>query len=134
MTLSTLDKQKSVRVFYFKKRVKPYLILVLLCLLFSFVYSLFSHGVTSPYMSYLFLYPLVLGLLPGAVCMKLKNSMPHHFFATHFYHTGVAALLLSSMLRGIFEIAGTASVYQTVLFFIGVLAILCGAVCFILKK
>ncbi len=134
MILSTLDSKKQVREFYFRNRVKPYLGITLFCALFSCVYSFFSHGVTSPSMSYLFLYPLILGVVAGVLCMKFKKTIPHHFFATHFYHTGVAALALSSMLRGIFEIAGTASVYQTVLMVIGILSIACGVVAFIIKK
>jgi hypothetical protein len=32
--------------------------------------------------------------------------------STLFWHTGTAALTVSSLLRGVFEIAGNASIYQ----------------------
>ncbi len=139
MILSTLANKKTVHKFYlhkfyFQKRVKPYIGITLLCALFSYVYSLFSHGVTSPYMSYMFLFPLIFGVAVGILCMLFKKSVSQYFFATHFYHTGVAALILSSMIRGIFEIAGTASVYQSILMVIGILAMFCGVVSFIIKK
>ncbi len=133
-TLDSKSSKTHVRKFYFQKRVLPYLGVTLCCMLFAYAYSLFSHGVTSPYMSYMFFFPLVFGAIGGTLCMIFKKSSPNHFFATHLYHTGVVALLLSSMLRGVFEIAGTASVYQTVLAGIGIVAIVCGALCFIIKK
>ncbi len=139
MTLSTLANKKTVHKFYlhkfyFQNRIMPYIGITLFCVLFAYIYSLFSHGVTSPYMSYMFLYPLILGVVVGILCMIFKKNVSQYFFATHFYHTGVAALLLSSMLRGIFDIAGTASIYQTILMAIGIFSIFCGIVSFIIKK
>ncbi len=128
-----LDNKKAMHNFYIKKRILPYAILTIFCALVSFVYSLFSHGVSSPYMTYLFLYPLGLGVCMGFVCMRLKQNKPYNFLATHFYHTGVIALILSSLLRGVFEIAGTASIYQSILTFIGALMIICAILCFYLK-
>ncbi len=129
-----LDNKNNIREFYINKRIKPYLITTVFCVLFAYVYSLFAHGVSSPYMTYLFLYPLFLGVLNAYICMKSKRAKTYCFFATHFYHTGVVTLMLSSMLRGIFEIAGTASIYQTILTILGVVMIISGGFCLIAKK
>ncbi len=134
MILYTSDNKKQMYEFYVNKRIKPYCITAVFCVLFAYIYYWFSHGVTSPHLTYLFLYPLLLGVANALVCMFLCKTKFNYFFATHFYHTGVVALVLSSILRGIFEIAGTASAYQTALAIIGVLMLLCGALCFMFKK
>ncbi len=133
MILCILDDKKAVREFYIKKRIKPYAIATVSCIVFSYIYSLFSHGVSSPYMTFMFLFPLIFGVLGAIFCIKFKKSKRQHFLATHFYHTGVVTLVLGSMLGGIFEIAGTASLYQTVLMIVGTFMVLCGVLCYIIK-
>jgi hypothetical protein len=135
----------------------------LFCVLFALIYNIFSHGVHSPYMTYLFAIPLVLGVGVnlaavgiGYVMNKLgvseisavqslnstvaekgsseaapKNSILSNI-ATNLYYSGIAALTASSMLRGIFDIAGTASVYQTYLMYAGIAMTIGGAVMFLL--
>ncbi len=133
MTLSTSENHKSVRKLYFFKRVLPYLLVTFLCLMFSFIYAQFSHGVHSPHMTYLFLYPLCLGVGTGTLCMFFSKEKPL-FLASHLYHTGVAALILSSLLHGIFDIAGTASPYQTALTILGLVMILVAGLHLFIKK
>ena len=96
------------------------------CGIFYLVYNRFSHGVHSPYMTWLFVWPLVLGVVPG-VYWKWRSNIPRPgWIPLNLYHSGVAAVTVSSMLRGIFEIAGTSSVYQERLMQAGI-AMLCGA-------
>ncbi len=130
----TSDDKKQVREFYLNKRIKPYAILTIFCVLASYIYSLFSHGVNSIHMTFMFLYPFVFGVLGSVILMKICKAKKKYFFATHFYNTGVVALLLSSMLRGVFEIAGTASNYQVYLMILGFIMIMLGVFCFIIKK
>lgn len=132
MILYILANNNSVFTFYLQKRIRPYAILTILCALFSFIYTKFSHGVTSPHMSYLFLYPLCFGVLCGLLCGIWKHTITNFFFATHFYHTGVIALILSSLLKGVFEIAGTTSIYQTILTGIGVTMISISIITYVL--
>ncbi len=112
-----------------EKRVKPYAIVTALCMMLSFLYGQFSHGVSSVHMTFLFLYPLCLGVFGGLLCMVAIPVKREHFFATHFYHTGVVALMISSTLKGIFEIAGTSSIYQSILTVLGILMIVIGISC-----
>lgn len=118
-----------MREFYMQKRVKPYGISTLLCMAVPIIYGQFSHGVSSIHMTFLFVYPLFLGVCAALLCMVVLQRKSVHFFATHFYHTGVVALMLSSTLKGIFEIAGTSSVYQSILTVLGILMILIGITC-----
>ena len=78
-----------------------------LCLVFSVIYAQFSHGVASPFMTWLFAIPALGGVVEVVACTVAQPDR----FALNAYRSGVAALAVSSCLRGIFEIAGTASPY-----------------------
>ncbi len=118
--MSTLQNRRETRTFYLRKRVVPYAIVTIFCALLSYIYLQFSHGVSSPHITYLFAYPLTMGIGLGALAMILEKEEPQSFFATHFYHTGVVALIISSILRGVFEIAGTSSIYEDILLILGI--------------
>lgn len=101
---------------------------------FFLIYDQFSHDVRSPYMTFLFAWPLLLGVLPASLFL-LKGHVNRGRSRTApgpwvrlFWGGGVAAATLSSMLRGIFEIAGTASIHQTILLGIG-FTFLAAAIC-----
>ncbi len=126
--------RQAVRNFYLRKRVAPYLIVTMSCALVSFIYFQFSHGVTSPHMTFLFIYPLLLGVVVGLFASMSARFKPQSFFSTHLYHTGVVAVILSSLLRGVFEIAGTSSIYENILLIIGIGLLACSTICFIINK
>ncbi len=134
MILSTLENRKIIKRFYMKKRVIPYAFTTLFCMLFSFIYAQFSHGVSSPHMTYLFLYPLLLGVVEGLVLFAFEKTTKDYFWQAHLYHTGVVALILGSLMKGIFDIAGTASFYQTALTIAGAVMVICGIIGFVLSK
>ncbi len=134
MILSILENKKNIQSFYIKTWVKPYCFITLFCMLVSYIYSLFSHGVSSPYMTFLFVFPLVLGVLAGLLLYAFEKKSADYFWSSHLYHTGVTALILSSLLRGIFDIAGTASIYQSLLMIGGAVMIFCGTACFVFCK
>lgn len=118
------------------------------CLVFSLIYNVFSHGVHSPYMTYLCLWPLILGVLPALFFWRtagwtraaarpgaagtsreiLSGAAPKSFrcvvpgeLSWQCYCEGVATLTMASLLRGILEIAGTASIYQQYLMIAGLI-------------
>lgn len=114
--------------------VKIYLPVTLFCLVVFLVYDRFSHGVRSPYMTWLFLWPFALGLLPSLV-LRLFPRMPRQKrLSANLYHPGVAAVTVSSLLRGVFEIAGTASEYQTRLMLFGGILLVCGGLAYLAGK
>lgn len=91
-----------------------YLFLTVLCVCIDRIYALFAHGVYSRAMSWMFLYPL----LGGCVFYFLLESRVTGFFhrkgvrlGRNLYNSGIAALTAGSLLKGILDIAGTASPY-----------------------
>ena len=98
------------------KIVKTYIFTTLFCIVFNYVYSLFGHGVTSPFMSYAYAFSLVLGvggfILVGQ--LHLENRM-----AFNLYNAGIATLTVGSLLRGIIDIAGADTIYPVYYFVVG---------------
>ncbi|RIX48664.1 hypothetical protein D3P08_24500 [Paenibacillus nanensis] len=76
------------------------------------VYGIYSHGVDSAAMSWMFLYPLVGGALYCFIMGRLFPSITHSVSCRVFlnlHNSGIAALTIASLLSGVFEIAGTNS-------------------------
>lgn len=111
-----------------------YLCITVFCMIFYLVYDQFSHGIHSPFMTWLFIWPLMLGFLPCIFlwcCFRLRRPGR---FAVNLYHSGVAAITVSSLLRGIFEIAGTASKYQEWLMWAGGIMLIGALAAYLLKR
>lgn len=87
---------------------RSYAIVAAVCLVFALVYAQFSHGVHSPFMSWMFLIPALAGALPALVLALMGRPAPA-MVVRQLWGLAVAALTVASCLRGIFEIAGTGS-------------------------
>lgn len=111
------------------KTLKIYAVVTLFCIFFNFVYSKFSHEVSSNYMTYMFLYPLIGGVLIKIILIitNAKESIQ----ASNFYDCGLATLLVWSCLKGIFEIAGASSSYESIFFIAGLILIIIGIILFV---
>lgn len=110
MTLSTSDinRRKLWKPVYVHAIVAAALVIA------NLVYSLFSHGIRSAAMVWMFLSPLlggslffllVKGLFPGI------NGVRGYRLFFNLHNSGIASLVASAFLRGVLEIAGTASPY-----------------------
>jgi hypothetical protein len=81
--------------------------------IFDRVYAIFSHGVFSKDMSFMWLFLLCSGILFYLVlyliCNKTKRELSR--FALNIYNSGTAVFVTGMLLNGIFEIAGTGSVF-----------------------
>lgn len=94
------------------KTIRNYAFITTGAFLFNKIYALFGHGVTSPWMSNMYLYLLGLGVAvfaliriftPGiASCREYRL-----FFNT--YNSGIALLINGMLLYGILDIAGGTS-------------------------
>jgi peptidoglycan/LPS O-acetylase OafA/YrhL len=130
LSLSAIKKDKR-NMF---KTALVFLAVSLFCVIFSLVYATYSHGVYSSYMTFMFAYPLIGGmmvyLLIGAVS---RLRMPGRFII-NVYNSGIAALTVGSLLKGIFDIAGTSSPYQPVLVVAGVAMVLAGTICYLVSQ
>ena len=110
-----------------------FLCVTLFCGLFSAVYEHFSHGVYSNYMVYLFMFPFFGGLVPYALfglVPKIKCPTPA---SARIFNSGVAALAVGSCLKGVLDIYGTSSNYQSVYWVSGVMLVSLGIVMYILN-
>lgn len=101
--------------------------------LFNFVYQLFAHGVKSVYHANMWIV-----MLAGAVFYLLLNQIPdirHRRFYrlfTNVLNTSVAFLVVGMMLRGIIEIAGSASNYTVWYFNISLAGFVLSIVLFVI--
>lgn len=98
-----------------KKNIIAYISFSLLLIIINFIYAKFSHNVSSIYMTYMFIIPLV----GAALSLISKNKSFHNLLGA-----GILTITLSSFLEGIIEIAGTDTVYVYVLLGIGILLLL----------
>ena len=118
-----------------RKILVRYLAVTAFCLLVSVIYGRFSHGIRSFWMSWLALWPLVLGVVPAALTageiFPFRDTIPDESGAGEvmkdIYRFGIAAVTVSSFLKGVLEIAGTDSFYPDVLRYAGAVMLVCGA-------
>jgi hypothetical protein len=127
--LYILDTKKEKNKMF--KLAAVFLAVSAFCVIFNLIYSKYGHGVHSNYMTFMFAYPLMLGafayLLVGAMP---KARLPGRF-VINTYNSGIATLTAGSMLRGIFDIAGTSSPYQLFFMIVGAMMVFIGAVCYV---
>ena len=102
-----------------KAIVKGYLLSSLGCLGFGLVYECFSHQVYSPFMLCAFLIPLLGGegvfALPGLARWERWPGP----FSRALWHSGLAALTVGSLFRGVLDIYGTTSRLSAVYWAVG---------------
>jgi hypothetical protein len=107
-----------------KTTVKIYIFTTLFCIAFNYIYSLFGHGVSSPFMSYAFVFSLVLGVVGFEMIgwQNLENRI-----AFNLLNAGIATLTVGSILRGIIDIAGADTTeYPVYYFFVGTVFVAIG--------
>lgn len=92
------------------KAAKRYGIAAAACALFALIYAQFSHGVYSPFMTFMFAIPLIGGFVPS-VALALLKAKPLPRLSRQAWALTLASATVASCLRGIFDIAGTASPY-----------------------
>ena len=114
------------------RRLIAYLGATLFCILFSQVYGLYSHGISSFFMTFLFLPPLFGGLVE--ILLYLLCSERFRRGADNAFHAGIGTLTVGSMLEGIFEIAGTGSDYVLAFPVVGGILLLTAAIVFLLPE
>ena len=90
-----------------RKTAFVYFLISLFCILFSAIYELFSHGVYSFYMIFAFAFPLVGGTLPFFVIALSHAKKYPGIVARNLYHSGIATLIVGSIVHGVLDIYGT---------------------------
>ena len=82
-------------------------------------------------MTFLFAWPLILCVLPCAVLAAVPRIPGPSLLSALTWNTGAALVTVSSLLRGIFEIAGNSSVYQAAMMTAGFIMLFAGLVLYV---
>lgn len=82
-------------------------------------------------MTFLFAWPLALCVLPCGLFLLFPALPGPSLLSALLWNTGAAAVTVSSLLRGIFEIAGNSSVYQGVMMNAGFFLLFCGFILYL---
>ncbi|MDR0286467.1 MAG: alanine--tRNA ligase [Clostridiales bacterium] len=96
------------------KTIIVYVSLTVFAFVLNWAYSLFSHGVSSYAMEYMYLWLFGCGVVVFTLIrLFFKNITGHKRYRLFYnlYNSGVAVLLTGMLLRGILEIAGGSSPY-----------------------
>lgn len=113
-----------------KKSIISYFIVTIFLILLNYIYSIFSHNVSSNYMTYMFIYPLVTGILVSIFILINKNisKLKSFYIGKSILNYGIAIMVFRSFMKGVFEIAGTDSNYLTYYFYMGLILILVSSI------
>jgi hypothetical protein len=113
-----------------RKTSVVFLAISLLCVIVNSIYGLYSHGVPSDYLTFMFACPLLGGTVVYLLLWALPKARMPGRFSINLYNSGIAALTVGSALRGVFDIAGTSSPYQPVFMIAGITMVSLGAFCY----
>jgi hypothetical protein len=126
VTLSTSER--------LNKTGKHYAAATVFCAVLSAVYEALSHGVYSPFMVFLFLIPLLLGVLPFGILKIGQRVKNVEAAAVNLWNAGAATLTAGSLIRGIMDIYGTTTPFAMVYLMLGLFLLAAGAGLFLAAK
>jgi len=135
--LSILDINQKRKKWQIIKRISMYLAISILCIAVNMIYATFGHGVSSDSMTWMFLYPLIGGILYFLlrVIMFFRNSRASRDrVCFNLYNSGIATLTVGSFLKGMMDIAGTSSKFVILYYQIGWLFIASSIILFMIRK
>lgn len=118
-----------------KRTVLSYSGMTIFLVILNYIYSFFSHQVSSNYMTYMFLYPLVGGVFISTLLILFRKLVEIKFYyvGKAIFNYGIATLTIRSFIKGVFQIAGTDSDYLVYYFYIGSLFIMIGFICILVS-
>lgn len=132
------------------KSLLPITLTTVFVFVFAKIYGIFSHGVSSAFMSYAFLLPLSLIFLPKLLNLCTGNRLwnlslenadeageKKLFFtslAFFLWKSGVAILTVGSIYKGVLDIYGTSGSFEWVYLVVGILALIAGGIGALLAK
>lgn len=121
--MSILDTKKKSRKKQIRRTIWIYLVVAILMIVSNKVYAIFGHGVHSAVMTWMFLYPLLGGVLLFLLMDRLLPDTTTRFSGYRLfynsYNSGIAVLTTASFLKGVFDIAGTNSSYIALFYAVG---------------
>ena len=130
------------------KSLLPIALTTVFVFVFAKIYGIFSHGVSSVFMSYAFLLPLSLIFLPKLLNLCTGNRLGNgtleteegekklflSSLASFLWKSGVAVLTVGSIYKGVLEIYGTSGTFEWIYLAVGILALVSGGISALLAK
>lgn len=132
------------------KSLLPITLTTVFVFVFAKIYGIFSHGVSSVFMSYAFLLPLSLIFLPKLLNLCTGNRLWNgsleteeeegekklflSSLASFLWKSGVAVLTVGSLYKGVLDIYGTSGSFEWVYLVVGVLTLVSGGISALLAK
>jgi len=107
-----------------KRTAVVYLAAAAFCALFGYVYTLLGYGESSPFMSFMFLCPLLLGAVPAAAAVLFGFGGGIDRIAFNAWNSGVALATAGCLFHGIVEISGRFSDYDAIYFALAALMLI----------
>lgn len=97
-----------------------YLGIAVFCIVFTSIYEHYSYGEHSTYMRRMFLFPLLGGLLPTLLAHYKKWEQTISRRSYNLWNSGIALFIHGCLIRGIINISGRFTEYDTIYWFLGV--------------
>lgn len=125
---TSVIKNKNKRL---KKTLVGYSLLTIFFLAFSRIYESFSFGETSLHMHYLFVVPLVGGIIL-AILLKIIPNLAR--LSLNLWNSAVAVLTAGMLFRGIVNLSGRSTTLDQPYWYIGLVFALLAIVSLFLQK
>ncbi len=103
------------------------------CVAFGAVYTHFAYGNSSPFLTWMFMLPMLLGAIPCALMYVRGVRLPVRA-VRNFWNSGVALLTVGCLVRGVINISGRYTEYDTIYWALGAAFLLAAAVCLLVRK
>ena len=130
------------------KSLLPITLTTVFVFVFAKIYGIFSHGVSSAFMSYAFLLPLSLIFLPKLLNLCTGNRLWNgsleteegekklflSSLASFLWKSGVAVLSVGSLYIGVLDIYGTSGSFEWVYLVVGIVTLAAGGISALLAK
>lgn len=125
---TSVTKIKNKR---FKKTLVSYSLLTIFFLAFSRIYESFSFGETSLHMHYLFVVPLIGGIIL-ALLLKIIPNLGR--LSLNLWNSAVAVLTAGMLFRGIVNLSGRSTTLDQPYWYVGIAFALLAIVSLFLQK
>lgn len=111
MSISDINKKR------YKKTLITYSIVSVLCIIFNAVYTHFSYGMVSIHMKYMFLFPLLMGVVPSVPLLISKKNINRVSF--NLWNAGCGTFICGCIVVGVINNSGRNTNVFALYFMIG---------------
>ena len=116
MSTSVIENEKKQAL----KRAKIYIPITLFCILFGWVYEMYSFGVYSNYMIYAFIFPLIGGIIFWLLIGTSKKIIYINKILINSHSASIATFTFGFIFKGVLDIYGTTSNLCNIYWIVGI--------------